>query len=105
MRDKAQASTALSLNGLLGLELSVGPRGAARFPGREKLPVMPRLNCKLAVLGDLHYEAPQDPIYRSAREQILKWGPEVVFQLGDHGGYSHCGTWQSFMEGLAFLNR
>ncbi|HVC92296.1 MAG TPA: metallophosphoesterase [Pirellulales bacterium] len=55
------------------------------------------------MLGDLHYEAPQDADYRHAREQVLRHGPEAVFQLGDQGGYSHCGTWQSFMEGLEFL--
>ncbi|HUY36081.1 MAG TPA: metallophosphoesterase [Pirellulales bacterium] len=64
---------------------------------------MPRPKRTIAVLGDLHYEAPQDADYRRAREQILRHAPEAVFQLGDQGGYSHCGTWQSFMEGLEFL--
>lgn len=58
---------------------------------------------RLAVLGDLHYEIPQDARYRAAREQLLAERPDVVFQLGDQGGYSHCGTWRSFMEGLEFL--
>ncbi|MGH7134109.1 MAG: metallophosphoesterase family protein, partial [Pirellulales bacterium] len=58
---------------------------------------------RFAVLGDLHYESPQDASYRSARAQVLKARPDAVFQLGDQGGYSHCGTWQSFMEGLDFL--
>ena len=59
---------------------------------------------RLAVLGDLHYEIPQDARYRAAREQLLAERPDVVFQLGDQGGYSHCGTWRSFMEGLEFLS-
>jgi hypothetical protein len=54
-------------------------------------------------LGDLHYEAPQDASYLAARQQISALKPDAVFQLGDQGGYSHCGTWQSFMEGLDFL--
>ena len=58
---------------------------------------------RFAVLGDLHYEAPQDATYRAARQQIAAFKPDRVFQLGDQGGYSHCGTWQSFMEGLDFL--
>ncbi|HEV3343242.1 MAG TPA: metallophosphoesterase [Pirellulales bacterium] len=58
---------------------------------------------RLAVLGDLHYEAPQDAAYRAARQQITALEPDTVFQLGDQGGYSHCGTWQSYMEGLEFL--
>ncbi|HVA49443.1 MAG TPA: metallophosphoesterase [Pirellulales bacterium] len=58
---------------------------------------------RLAVLGDLHYETPQDGDYRAAREQMLALKPDVVIQLGDQGGYSHCGTWQSFLEGLGFL--
>jgi hypothetical protein len=58
---------------------------------------------RLAVLGDLHYEAPQDGCYREARRQIMAIKPDAVFQLGDQGGYSHCGTWQSYMEGLDFL--
>jgi hypothetical protein len=64
---------------------------------------MARPKRKIAVLGDLHYETPQDADYRRAREQILRHGPEAVFQLGDQGGYSHCGTWRSFMEGLELL--
>lgn len=59
---------------------------------------------RLAVLGDLHYEIPQDARYRAARGQLLAQRPDVVFQLGDQGGYSHCGTWRSFMEGLEFLS-
>ena len=34
---------------------------------------------------------------------MLAARPDAIFQLGDQGGYSHCGTWQSFMEGLDFL--
>ncbi len=59
---------------------------------------------RLAVLGDLHYELPQHDRYGAARKQLLAHRPDVVFQLGDQGGYSHCGTWQSFMEGLEFLS-
>ena len=58
---------------------------------------------RFAVLGDLHYETPQEGDYRTARAQILATKPDAVVQLGDQGGYSHCGTWQSFMEGLDFL--
>ncbi|HEX5442819.1 MAG TPA: metallophosphoesterase [Pirellulales bacterium] len=57
----------------------------------------------LAVVGDLHYESPEDAAYRAARKQILQFQPDVIVQLGDQGGYSHCGTWQSFEEGLDFL--
>lgn len=58
---------------------------------------------RIAVLGDLHYELPQDQDYRAARGQILSYRPDAVVQLGDQGGYSHCGTWLSFQEGLDFL--
>lgn len=58
---------------------------------------------RIAVVGDLHYEAPQDAAYRAARRQLAALGPDAIVQLGDQGGYSHCGTWQSFMEGLDFL--
>jgi hypothetical protein len=58
---------------------------------------------RIAVVGDLHYEAPQDADYRAARRQLAALLPDAVFQLGDQGGYSHCGSWQSFMEGLDFL--
>lgn len=64
---------------------------------------MPAKKHRFAVVGDLHYEAPQDDSYRAARAQILGLGPDDIVQLGDQGGYSHCGTWQSFMEGLDFL--
>ncbi|HEV3021345.1 MAG TPA: metallophosphoesterase, partial [Pirellulales bacterium] len=64
---------------------------------------MPPSKRRIAVLGDLHCEAPQDAAYRRARDEILRNTPDVVFQLGDQGGYSHCGTWQSFLEGLDFL--
>lgn len=57
----------------------------------------------LAVLGDLHYETENHAEYVAAREQVVAQRPDVVFQLGDQGGYSHCGTWLSFMEGLDFL--
>jgi hypothetical protein len=39
----------------------------------------------------------------AARRQLMGLKPEAVFQLGDHGGYSHCGSQQSFDEGLDFL--
>ncbi|MBI3466871.1 MAG: metallophosphoesterase, partial [Planctomycetes bacterium] len=58
---------------------------------------------KIAVLGDLHYETSQDELFRSARSQILEHSPDAIFQLGDHGGYSHCGTRLSFVEGREFL--
>lgn len=58
---------------------------------------------RLAVIGDLHYETPQADDYRKARRELVDLKPDAVMQLGDQGGYSHCGTWQSFMEGLGFL--
>src|SRR5690349_7785742 len=59
---------------------------------------------KIAVLGDLHYETAQDDLFRAARTQISVQRPDAVFQLGDHGGYSHCGSRLSFDEGLEFLS-
>lgn len=59
---------------------------------------------RIAVLGDLHYEPEHAAIYRAARSQLLAHRPELVFQLGDQGGYTHCGTWRSFQEGLDFLS-
>lgn len=65
---------------------------------------MPEQKHRFAVVGDLHYETPQEASYRAARAQILGLAPDAVVQLGDQGGYSHCGTWLSFMEGLDFLH-
>ena len=59
---------------------------------------------RIAVLGDLHYEAADDQAFRDARRQILAHRPDAIFQLGDQGGYSHCGTWLSFQEGIDFLS-
>ena len=58
----------------------------------------------IAVVGDLHYEPDQDPQFVAARKQLTSYGLDAVFQLGDHGGYSHCGSQQSFDEGLDFLS-
>lgn len=58
----------------------------------------------IAVIGDLHYEPEQHELYCRARRQIIEHSPDAVLQLGDQGGYSHCGTWRSFMEGLDFLD-
>lgn len=58
---------------------------------------------KIAVLGDLHYEVQDRPQFLNARAQIQKHKPDAIFQLGDQGGYSHCGTWSSFLEGREFL--
>lgn len=58
----------------------------------------------LAVLGDIHYEADEAADYRRARAQIAGARPQTVVQLGDQGGYSHCGSWQSFMEGFELLS-
>jgi hypothetical protein len=81
-------------------------RSCTRFipKRRERIVEVPEAKPqRLAVLGDLHFETPQDRDYRAARQQIVTMKPDVVVQLGDQGGYSHCGTWQSFMEGLDFL--
>src|SRR6185437_11229774 len=59
---------------------------------------------RIAVLGDLHYEPEQNPQFIAARKQLSGCGLDAVFQLGDHGGYSHCGSQQSFDEGLSFLS-
>lgn len=64
---------------------------------------MTRASRRIAVLGDLHYEAPEDGDYRAARRQLVDQRPDRVIQLGDQGGYSHCGTWRSFLEGREFL--
>ena len=58
----------------------------------------------IAVVGDLHYEPDQNPEFVAARQQLTTCGLDAVFQLGDHGGYSHCGSQQSFDEGLDFLS-
>jgi 3',5'-cyclic AMP phosphodiesterase CpdA len=60
---------------------------------------------RIAVVGDLHYEVCNDEVYAAAARQIAHQRPAAVFQLGDQGGYSHCGTWTSFEEGRAFLDR
>ncbi|HWC89797.1 MAG TPA: metallophosphoesterase [Pirellulales bacterium] len=58
----------------------------------------------LAVVGDLHYEPHLADQFVAARRQLAALTPEAVIQLGDHGGYSHCGSQQSFDEGLEFLS-
>lgn len=58
----------------------------------------------LAVIGDLHYEPRGEADFARAREQFQTIPLDAVFQLGDHGGYTHCGSWQSFQEGLNFLS-
>ena len=58
---------------------------------------------RIAVLGDLHYERFERRDYIAVRKQLSKLGLDLVVQLGDHGGYSHCGTRQSFEEGREFL--
>ena len=58
----------------------------------------------IAVLGDFHFEQADQTIFEAARSQLIGWEPEAVFQLGDLGGYTHCGSWQSFQEGHALLN-
>src|SRR5258708_7277256 len=57
----------------------------------------------IAVVGDLHYESSGHDAYVAARQQLCEHSLNAVFQLGDQGGYSHCGTWQSFEEGREFL--
>ncbi|HEX4150456.1 MAG TPA: metallophosphoesterase, partial [Pirellulales bacterium] len=61
---------------------------------------MPRV---IAVVGDLHYETQLAEQFQAARRQLIGLQPEAVFQLGDHGGYSHCGSQLSFDEGHEFL--
>jgi hypothetical protein len=58
---------------------------------------------RIAVVGDLHFEDADAPTFEIARKQLVQQRPDAVFQLGDQGGYSHCGTWQSFEEGRDFL--
>jgi hypothetical protein len=58
---------------------------------------------RLAVLGDLHYEPAEHQAFAAARKQLGKLAPDFIVQLGDHGGYSHCGSWQSFEEGRDYL--
>lgn len=62
-----------------------------------------RYRRRIAVLGDLHYEPEYAAAYRRAQRRIAELSPDRVFQLGDQGGYSHCGSWQSFTEGREFL--
>lgn len=57
----------------------------------------------ITVLGDLHYELADRETFLAARRQMIDLAADAVFQLGDLGGYSHCGSWQSFEEGLDFL--
>jgi len=59
---------------------------------------------KIAVLGDLHYEPEANDRFVAARRQIADQLPHAVFQLGDHGGYSHCGSLRSFREGFGLLS-
>ncbi|HEX4132403.1 MAG TPA: metallophosphoesterase [Pirellulales bacterium] len=59
---------------------------------------------RIAVVGDLHFEPCDAEAFDAARRQLLARRPGAVFQLGDQGGYSHCGSWQSFEEGRAFLD-
>lgn len=61
---------------------------------------MPRT---IAIVGDLHYELHLADKFAAARLQLSALQPEALFQLGDHGGYTHCGSQQSFQEGLEFL--
>lgn len=59
---------------------------------------------RIAVLGDLHYESAEHADFQAAQSHVLAHKPDAVFQLGDQGGYSHCGTYLSFQEGRAFLD-
>ncbi len=60
---------------------------------------------RLAVIGDLHYEPKDSLSFDSYFEQIRKQKPHVVCQLGDIGGYSYSGSFQSFVDGKSFLSR
>lgn len=64
---------------------------------------MPPRGAKIAILGDLHYEVEEDETFRLARAGLLARRPSAIFQLGDQGGYTHCGTRRSFVEGFEFL--
>ena len=57
----------------------------------------------ITVLGDLHYEPVDRAEFVAARRQMMDLAPDAVFQLGDLGGYSHCGSWRSFEEGRDLL--
>lgn len=58
----------------------------------------------VAVIGDLHFEKDEREELKAYREVIKANTFEMIFSLGDMGGYSHCGTLLSFHEGLEFFS-
>ena len=58
---------------------------------------------RLLIVGDLHYETAQQTRLEEARQQLITLNPDAVISLGDQGGYSHCGTRLSFVEGYDYF--
>ena len=59
----------------------------------------------VAVIGDLHFEEDEREKLEAYRDIMKVNSFEMVFSLGDMGGYSHCGTLLSFQEGFEFFSR
>ena len=57
----------------------------------------------VAIIGDLHFEEAEREKLDAYREVVKANAFEMVFSLGDMGGYSHSGTLQSFHEGSEFF--
>ena len=58
----------------------------------------------IAVIGDLHFEEDEREKLETYRQVMKANTFEMVFSLGDMGGYSHSGTRLSFHEGLEFFS-
>lgn len=58
----------------------------------------------IAVIGDLHFEQDEREKLETYRRVMKANTFEMVFSLGDMGGYSHGGTLRSFYEGLEFFS-
>jgi len=59
---------------------------------------------RLAILGDLHYEAKEKNNFETARQQIIKLKPHHLISLGDVGGYSYSGSQKSFEDAKSFFS-
>jgi hypothetical protein len=58
----------------------------------------------VAVIGDLHFEEDEREKLETYRKVMKANTFEMVFCLGDMGGYTHGGTLLSFHEGLEFFS-